>query len=361
MRATAGRWIPATPTDTLRCSPDAEATEETREGGLEVRKGREEIRKLVLKFHERADFPGHQHQMAQFVFEPDPQGRPDHWVVRSYAWATINHPPAPPHLHWCGHIRDVWRRVDGEWKIRLQGDHGLVWRFSARAVPFRPPSDIPRRLPVATDGVAEPELRLRAVRSQRTEFPDALRAAGTGPEQYAGGHVVGRFVADLGDRGLRRGCRRRPVRVAQETAGDLHRPLRAVLIWLRPGHRLRLHAGNPIADGRRRGRNHAAEPVADRSAGRSASPRARNGHSAGFRLEPDGILRGAGAAGRLRDRLRVAPCLLPGRCARAAGCVADDLDDPRAGPGREAGGSRASRRCRSAIACSSTATSFAAP
>jgi len=98
-------------------TPDAEATEETSSGTLEIRKGRAEIRKLVLKFHERPDFPGHQHQMAQFVYEPDPKGRPDHWQVRSYAWATINHPPAPPHLHWCGHIRDVVAKVDGEWLI----------------------------------------------------------------------------------------------------------------------------------------------------------------------------------------------------------------------------------------------------
>lgn len=97
--------------------PEAEATEETREGGLEIRKGREEIRKLVLKFHNRADFPGHQHQMAQLVFDPDPQGRKDFWVVRSYAWATINHPPAPPHLHWCGHIKDVVAKVDGQWLL----------------------------------------------------------------------------------------------------------------------------------------------------------------------------------------------------------------------------------------------------
>jgi hypothetical protein len=87
------------------------------EGGLEVRRGHAEIRKLVLKFHDRPDFPGHQHQMAQFVFEPDPRGRPDHWVVRSYAWATINHPPQPPHLHWCGHIRDLVAKVDGQWKL----------------------------------------------------------------------------------------------------------------------------------------------------------------------------------------------------------------------------------------------------
>jgi hypothetical protein len=116
---------------------DAEATEETREGGLEVRQGREEIRKLVLKFHERADFPGHQHQMAQLLFEPDPLGRADHWVVRSYAWATINRPPAPPHLHWCGHIRDVLAKVDGEWKIRSKSIMGwsgpVLSGFGARA------------------------------------------------------------------------------------------------------------------------------------------------------------------------------------------------------------------------------------
>ena len=97
-----------------------------------MRKGREEIRKLVLKFHQRADFPGHQHQMAQFVFEPDPEGRPDHWVVRSYAWATINRPPAPPHLHWCGHIRDVVAKVDGAWMIRSKDIMGWAGQVLAR-------------------------------------------------------------------------------------------------------------------------------------------------------------------------------------------------------------------------------------
>lgn len=96
---------------------DAKATEETASGHLEVRTGRDEIRKLVLKFHQRPDFPGHQHQMAQFLFEPDPQGRADHWQVRSYAWATINRPPAPPHLHWCGHVRDIVASVAGQWLI----------------------------------------------------------------------------------------------------------------------------------------------------------------------------------------------------------------------------------------------------
>ena len=115
---------------------DAEATEETASGELEVRKGREEIRKLVLKFHQRPDFPGHQHQMDQLVFEADSQGRPDRWIVRSYAWATINRPPAPPHLHWCGHIRDEVRKVDGEWKIAAKDIMGwaekVLERFERR-------------------------------------------------------------------------------------------------------------------------------------------------------------------------------------------------------------------------------------
>jgi hypothetical protein len=111
---------------------DAEATEETRDGTVEVRKGRAEVRKLVLKFHERPDFPGHQHQMAQLLFDPDPQGRPDHWVVRSYAWATINHPPQAPHLHWCGHVRDVVAKVEGRWLIRSKQIMGWAGEVLAR-------------------------------------------------------------------------------------------------------------------------------------------------------------------------------------------------------------------------------------
>jgi hypothetical protein len=111
---------------------DAEATEETSSGEIEVRKGPEEIRKLVLKFHNRRDFPGHQHQMAQFVFDPDPQGRADHWVVRSYAWATINRPPQPPHLHWCGHVRDVVAKIDGVWKIRSKSIMGWAGEVLSR-------------------------------------------------------------------------------------------------------------------------------------------------------------------------------------------------------------------------------------
>jgi ketosteroid isomerase-like protein len=113
-------------------TPDAEVSEETSSGELEVRKGHDEVRKLVLKFHDRPDFPGHQHQMAQFLYEPDPHGRPDHWVVRSYAWATINHPPEKPHLHWCGHVRDVVAKHDGEWKIAAKDIMGWAGAVLSR-------------------------------------------------------------------------------------------------------------------------------------------------------------------------------------------------------------------------------------
>ena len=111
---------------------DCEATEEASDGTLEVLKGKDEIRRLVLKFHDRPDFPGHQHQMDQLIFDPDDKGRPDHWVVRSYAWATINHPPEPPHLHWCGHVRDVVAKVDGEWKIASKDIMGWAGKVLER-------------------------------------------------------------------------------------------------------------------------------------------------------------------------------------------------------------------------------------
>ena len=111
---------------------DGEASEELPDGSIEFRRGREEIRRLVLKFHQRDGFAGHQHQMSQHVFEPDPQGRHDHWLVRSYAWATINRPPAPPHLHWCGHIRDVVAKVDGVWRVRSKQIMGWTGEVLAR-------------------------------------------------------------------------------------------------------------------------------------------------------------------------------------------------------------------------------------
>jgi len=56
-------------------------------------------------------------------------------VVHPYAWATINRPPQPPHLHWCGHVRDVVAKIGGTWRIRskdIMGWSGEVLSWFAR-------------------------------------------------------------------------------------------------------------------------------------------------------------------------------------------------------------------------------------
>jgi hypothetical protein len=103
---------------------DAEITEETGDGGLEVKHGHDGVRELVLKFHRNPEFPGRQHRMSQLVYEPDPQGRPDHWQVRAYVTTTQNRPPEPPTLYWTGHVTDVVAKVDGEWLLRSKSIMG---------------------------------------------------------------------------------------------------------------------------------------------------------------------------------------------------------------------------------------------
>jgi hypothetical protein len=115
---------------------DAEVIEEARGGGIARTQGHEGIREFVLKFQTDPGFPGRQHRATQLVIDPDPDGRTDHWQVRMYILTTQNRPPEPPTLYWCGHVRDVVAKVDGEWKIRSKeimswaGD--VLSRFAAQ-------------------------------------------------------------------------------------------------------------------------------------------------------------------------------------------------------------------------------------
>jgi len=123
---------------------DAETREE-QPGGFETRQGRAAIRERVLQYHANPDFAGPQHQMAQFVFEPDPLGRQDHCLVRSYAWSVTSRPPGLPHIYWCGHVCDVLVKRDGRWLFRekeIAGWSGAVLaRFDpAQATSPRAPS-----------------------------------------------------------------------------------------------------------------------------------------------------------------------------------------------------------------------------
>ena len=70
---------------------DAVATEETRMGTLEERKGHEEHpRARSRKFHENPEFPGHQHQMGPVrVRTRTRRAAPTTGSCACYAWATI--------------------------------------------------------------------------------------------------------------------------------------------------------------------------------------------------------------------------------------------------------------------------------
>jgi uncharacterized protein (TIGR02246 family) len=112
---------------------DGEVVEESEARGIEVCKGREEIRKLVLKFHDRPDFPGHQHRYSNLIFNALGDGK---WEVLSYAMSTQFALGEPPVVTWCGHVRDVVAQEDGAWKFAskeiLPWAGKVLERFSRR-------------------------------------------------------------------------------------------------------------------------------------------------------------------------------------------------------------------------------------
>jgi len=96
---------------------DAVVYEDTPEGTRQI-EGRDQIRQFVLRFHRDPEFPGRQHRISQIVISPDPEGRPDHWHVRSYALTTATKDGYAPTVFWCGYGEDIVVKVDGEWLIR---------------------------------------------------------------------------------------------------------------------------------------------------------------------------------------------------------------------------------------------------
>jgi len=112
---------------------DGEAVEESEARGLEICKGREEIRTLVLKFHDRPDFPGHQHRYSNVIFNDLGDGT---WEVLSYAMSTHFRLGEPPVVTWCGHVKDVVAKEGGQWKIArkeiLPWAGKVLERFSKR-------------------------------------------------------------------------------------------------------------------------------------------------------------------------------------------------------------------------------------
>jgi SnoaL-like protein len=97
-------------------APDAVVHENAPGGATQIR-GHGEIREFVLRFHRNPDFPGRQHRISQIVISPDPDGRADHWHVRSYVLTTETSDGYSPMVFWCGYGDDVVAKIDGRWRI----------------------------------------------------------------------------------------------------------------------------------------------------------------------------------------------------------------------------------------------------
>ena len=117
---------------------DAEVRETQADETVWSGRGREVIRELIEKYHADPGFPGHQHRETQRIFRPDPEGRPDHWWVQSYSFATaFDVASHTANLYWAGYYRDVVAKVDGQWLFVCRwiapwkGD--VLERFTGRA------------------------------------------------------------------------------------------------------------------------------------------------------------------------------------------------------------------------------------
>ncbi|HWK13633.1 MAG TPA: nuclear transport factor 2 family protein [Rhizobiaceae bacterium] len=99
-------------------APDAILREDHPDGTTRDIKGRADIHAFVLRYHQNPDFAGHQHRESTRLFFADPDGRRDHYAVRSTTWALkYDSSSGAAHLHYAGYYRDVVGRIDGEWKL----------------------------------------------------------------------------------------------------------------------------------------------------------------------------------------------------------------------------------------------------
>src|SRR5262249_11322767 len=144
---------------------DAVGYETVPEGRRQI-VGHDQSRESVLRFHGNPDFPGRQHRISQIVISPDPDGRADHWHVRSYVLTTETKDGYTPNVFWCGYGEDIVGKIEGEWLIRSR--EIKPWGVQRCAAPDRaprraeetrqprhvvPPSDTPPRARCGT-GIA---------------------------------------------------------------------------------------------------------------------------------------------------------------------------------------------------------------
>ena len=101
-------------------SPDAVIYEMQPDGSL-LKAG---VSEFIERYHRQSRVIGHQHRQSNTRYEPDPDGRPDHWRLWAYTFATHaepNDPDTPDHpaarVTWSGYTADTVGKRDGRWLI----------------------------------------------------------------------------------------------------------------------------------------------------------------------------------------------------------------------------------------------------
>jgi len=70
------------------------------------------------RWHSDPNWAGRQHHLDQTIFEADPEGRPDHWHMKSYCWAFDYQRHTRGNAFFVGYYFDTVAKVDGEWLFR---------------------------------------------------------------------------------------------------------------------------------------------------------------------------------------------------------------------------------------------------
>lgn len=70
------------------------------------------------RWHSDPYWAGRQHHIDQVLFESDPEGRPDHWKMKSYMWAFDYQRHTHGVAFLVGYYVDIVAKIDGVWLFR---------------------------------------------------------------------------------------------------------------------------------------------------------------------------------------------------------------------------------------------------
>jgi ketosteroid isomerase-like protein len=99
-------------------APGATVTAHAPGGHAAVATTPEEVDETLVSWLSDPEVVGRQHHVTTLIVDPDPEGRPGHWRVRTYFVVTkLDIDPLAASLVWSGFGDDVVAEVDGAWRI----------------------------------------------------------------------------------------------------------------------------------------------------------------------------------------------------------------------------------------------------